>query len=96
MIFNYTFFKGILDRDKDAIFDSITRLATKEHKRRNKNSYYMKTLISQPAMGYAKIAWINGFEVEFDSPLISNDLLPIKPSKDYQNKIQPYIDLMTG
>ena len=34
-------------------------------------------------MGYAKIAWVNGFELEFDSPLIHNELLPFKPNNNY-------------
>lgn len=93
---DYDFFKGILERDKDAIFTAINTLSTKDHKKRNSQSRYMKDIISQPAIGYAKIAWINEFELEFDSPRIFNDLLPVRPLKNYKNEIQPYKDMILG
>lgn len=91
---DFDFFDGISNDNKDKVFKSINRLATLEHKKRNKNSYYMKDLISQPAAGYAKIAWINGLELEFENQLIPNELLPIKPLINYENKIQEYKLLM--
>ncbi|WP_152286666.1 hypothetical protein [Flavicella marina] len=84
---DYNFFKGILEKNKDLVFESINALATKEHKKRNRDSAFYKDLISQPAMGYAKIAWINGYQLEFDSTLIHNELLPFKPNKNYTDRV---------
>ncbi len=91
---DYDFFSGILKQDKDKVFNSINILSTKEHKKRNKDSYYKKDLISQPALGFAKIAWINEMELEFDNDLIPNELLAIKPLDRYQDKIYEYKDIM--
>lgn len=92
---DYDFFKGILDKNKDLIFESINTLANKEHKKRNRDSAFYKDLVSQPAMGYAKIAWVNGYELEFDSTLIHNELLPFKPNKNYTNQVLTLKDNMT-
>ncbi len=92
---DYDFFSGILEHNKDKVFGAINILSTKEHKTRNKNSFYMKDIVSQPASGYAKIAWINGLEIEFDNDLIPNQLLPMSPLSNYPNKIKEYKDLMT-
>ena len=92
---DYDFFKAILDKNKDLIFESINTLVTKEHKKRNRDSAFYKDLISQPAMGYAKIAWINGYELEFDSTLIHNELLPFKPNKNYSDQVLKLKENMT-
>jgi hypothetical protein len=92
---DFDFFNGVLNKDKDLIFESINTLSTKEHKKRNRYSAFYKDLISQPAMGYAKIAWRNGFELEFKSPLIHNELLPIKPNFNYTNKVLELKENMT-
>tara|TARA_R110002012_G_scaffold21035_1_gene74021 strand:+ start:2735 stop:3451 length:717 start_codon:yes stop_codon:yes gene_type:complete len=92
---DFDFFNGILNKDKDVIFKSINTLSTKEHKKRNRESAFYKDLISQPAMGYAKIAWRNGFELEFESPLIHNGLLPIKPNFNYTDKVLELKESMT-
>ena len=84
---DYDFFNGILNKNKDVIFESINTLVTKQHKKRNLKSSIYRDLVSQPAMGYAKIAWVNGFELEFDSPLIHNALLPFKPNNNYSEKV---------
>ncbi len=92
---DYDFFNGILSKNKDLIFKSINVLASKEHNKRNRDSAFYKDLVSQPAMGYAKIAWINGHQLEFNSPLIHNDLLPIKPNKNYSDKVLKLKENMT-
>jgi hypothetical protein len=39
--------------------------------------------VSFPAVGYAKLAWRKGIEVEVNSPLIPSELLPVRPLEHY-------------
>ena len=39
--------------------------------------------ISIPALGYAKLAWLKGMEIEIDHPLIPKELLPYRPLENY-------------
>jgi len=89
------FFESIINKDKDSAFDVINILATKEHKKRNKHSWIYKDLISQPALGFAKILWINGIELEFNNKFLINELLPIKPIDNYEDNIGLLINKMT-
>lgn len=89
------FFRGLLNKDKDKVFESINLLATKKHKSRNRHSFFYEDIVSQPAMGYAKIAWINGLELEFDLPLIHNELLPVKPLDSYEDNFRNIKKVMT-
>ncbi len=58
-------------------------VSKKIHKARNTDTLLNK-YISMPALGYAKLAWYLGVEVEVNSPLIPKDLLPIKPLDNYE------------
>lgn len=89
------FFQSIINKDKDSAFKIINILATKEHKKRNKDSWIYKDLISQPALGFAKILWINGIELEFNNKFLINELLPIKPNGNYKDNIELLINKMT-
>ena len=40
--------------------------------------------ISYEASVLAKLAWINGIEVDIDHPLLPNELLPIQPNDNYE------------
>jgi Immunity protein 49 len=48
------------------------------HKRRNIMPF-INEFISEPALGYAKLAWYKGIEVTVDSPLVPKEWLPIQP-----------------
>lgn len=90
------FFEGILKNDKDKIYNTISHLSSpKEHKITNSYNGTYKELISFPAIGYAKIAWLNNIELEFENPLLINELLPIKPISKYINEIELLIPKMT-
>lgn len=90
------FFEGIIKKDKDKIFNTISHLCSpKQHKITNSYNGIYKELISFPAIGYAKIAWLNKIEVEFENPLIVNELLPIQPIKEYIDEIELLIPKMT-
>ncbi|MFC4263902.1 Imm49 family immunity protein [Ferruginibacter yonginensis] len=40
--------------------------------------------VSFPALGYAKLAWLKGIEVEVKSHLVPKELLPIQPLEKYE------------
>lgn len=89
------FFQSIINKDKDTAFNIINILANEEHKKRNKHSWIYKDLISQPALGFAKITWINEMELEFNNSFLVNELLPIKPNNKYEDNIKLLINNMT-
>jgi hypothetical protein len=80
-------FKGIAQKDKTKIENALTELLTpKMHKIRNKHNILLNEFISHPALGYAKLAWLKGIEVEIDNPLVPKELLPFKPLENYLNE----------
>jgi len=74
--------EGIMERNITKVEQAIHVLATKDHLSRNDESIFNE-LISIPATGYAKLAWLKGLEVETNSPLIPKELLPINPNDEY-------------
>jgi hypothetical protein len=79
---DHAVFEGIMLGDKEKIEQALKLLVTKWHKKRNDDPIDSQ-IISMPALGYAKLAWLKGIEVEVDSPLIPKELLPIKPNEQY-------------
>ncbi len=78
------FFKALYLRDKSACEKALELMVSKKiHKARNTDGI-LKKYISMPALGYAKLAWYLGVEVEVDSPLIPKELLPIQPLERYE------------
>lgn len=89
---DYEFFKAILNKDKDKAFKFVEFISSiKQHNSRNREDILKKHFVSQPGMGFAKIAWINELEIEPTSDKIFKDLLPIKPLKIYENPIEEII-----
>lgn len=81
---DYEFFKAIYSKDKAKMEEVLDKLvSSKIHKKRNINDIHAQ-YISLPALGYAKLAWRHGIEVEVNSPLIPKELLPIKPLEKYE------------
>jgi len=90
------FFEGIVKGDKDKIFKTINYICSPyRHKQTNSYNGMYKELLSFPAIGYAKIAWLNNIELEFENDLIINDLLPVNKFIKYENKIDSLIPKMT-
>jgi len=81
------YFKGMLNKDETLITEAL-RLLLKDHKKRNKHMGIAEDYISIPALGYAKLAWLKGIEVEIDHPLIPKELLPYKPLAQYDDKYE--------
>jgi len=80
---DYEFYKALLSKDKSKCEELLEQLVSpKIHKKRNDNAILSK-YVSQPALGYAKLAWRHGLEVEVNSPLIPKEILPIEPLEHY-------------
>lgn len=81
---DYEFYKALHTNNKAKMEEILEKLVSpKIHKKRNDNPILNK-FISLPALGYAKLAWRKGIEVDIDSPLIPKELLPIEPLEKYQ------------
>ena len=79
------FFEGLLNKDEGKVDDALKRLL-KDHKKRNKYMGIAQDYISIPALGYAKLAWLKGMEVEINHPLVPTELLPYRPLQNYRDK----------
>ena len=75
-------FNGFIEKDENKIRDNILLLAGKYHKRRYKQ-LGSKECISIPALTYAKLAYIKGYELDIDHPLIPKEMLPVIPNMEY-------------
>lgn len=81
---DFEFYKALLKKDKSECEAILHELLTpKIHKKRNDNPV-LAQYVSQPALGYAKLAWRLGIEVAVNSPLIPKELLPIQPLDHYE------------
>jgi len=81
---DYEFYKALLSKDKSKCEEILEQLVSpKVHKKRNDNPILNK-YVSQPALGYAKLAWRQGIEVEVNSPLVPKEILPIEPLDNYE------------
>ena len=81
---DYEFYKALLTKNKTKCEEVLEKLVSpKIHKKRNINEIHAQ-YISLPALGYAKLAWRKGIEVDVNSPLVPKDLLPIQPLDYYE------------
>lgn len=81
---DFDFYKALYTCDKDKMEEVLDKLvSSKIHKKRNINDIHAQ-YISLPALGYAKLAWRKGIEVEVKSHLVPKDLLPTMPLENYQ------------
>jgi hypothetical protein len=85
--------KAILEKDKSKVEELLCiLLLPKNHKRRNNIYPLRRDILSFPTLGFAKLAWIRGVEVEIDHPLIPKELLPIKSNENYANTYEFLIE----
>jgi hypothetical protein len=78
---DYEFYKAVSEKNKEGAEKAIYKLLeSKNHKKRNHD---WPKLISMPALGYTKLAWLSGVEVEIDNPLVPKELLPVQPNEQY-------------
>jgi len=80
---DYEFYKALHFKDKSKMEEILEKLvSSKIHKKRNDNPV-LSQYISHPAIGYAKLAWRYGLELDINSPLVPKELLPIQPLDKY-------------
>lgn len=83
-VLDYQFYKALAEQDKRQAEQLLAEFVSpKNHKARNKHFALVGELISVPAIGYAKLAWLLGVEVEVNSPYIPREWLPIRPLAIY-------------
>ena len=87
MKIDLNFFEGIVEEDEKKTRDTIVQLCTKEHIRRNKHSFFFKDIVSHPAQGYLKIAWLNNMQIEIENKYIHSEIIPIKPNEVYEDNV---------
>jgi hypothetical protein len=81
---DYAFYKALYAGDKEKMEEILEKFTSpKIHKLRNDNKILNK-YISFPAVGYAKLAWRKGIEVEVKSKLVIKELLPVEPNEYYE------------
>lgn len=80
---DYNYYRALYEKDQGKCEQLLEQLVSpKIHKKRNIFSP-INQFVSQPALGYAKLAWRLGIEVEVDSPFIPRELLLTKPNDSY-------------
>lgn len=81
---DYEFYKALHNGNKVKMEEILEKLTIpKIHKKRNDNPI-LNQYISLPALGYAKLAWRKGIEVEVKSNLVPKELLPVQPLANYE------------
>jgi hypothetical protein len=90
MELDYELFKSILQSNEKKATEILTTfVSNKMHKSRNIHENY-REILSFPALGYAKLCWINGLEVKVNSPFLPIDLLNVQPLSIYSDFEQVY------
>jgi hypothetical protein len=84
MRLDFEFYRAIYEKDKPKCEEVLEKLVSpKIHKKRN-DSPLLAQYISMPAAGYAKLAWVNGLEVQVNTPLIPKAMLPVSLCENYE------------
>lgn len=82
------FFLGLVQGDKRAMVEAIEGFVKGPNAYHRNNEYVFEPNFFSPwALLYAKLAWRFGHEIELDSPLFPQDLVPVKELPSYD---EPY------
>ena len=87
------FYRGLIDGQPDAVEEAIMTLLSPEKLWVRQKGYRQTTpglFMAKETMSLAKLAWINGYEIEIDHPLIISELLPDEPNKT-ESKRPPFL-----
>jgi hypothetical protein len=86
MELDYNYYEALAEKNKSKIESILAEFVMpKQHKKRNQHAL-VNELVSHPALGYAKLAWMKGIEVEVNSLLVPKELLPIAPLPAYTDE----------
>ncbi len=82
--YDVAFFKALYQEDSFKCRAILKEMVTpKVHQKRNDDAL-LKKYISMPALGYAKLAWILGMEIDVDSKFVPRELLPVQSLDRYE------------
>ena len=81
---DFEFFKALHVGDKSKMEELLEKFVSPKVLKRKFDNPILNQYIALPALGYAKLAWIKGIEVDINSPLIPKELLPIQPLDHYE------------
>lgn len=82
--YHLSVFQGFLENDVRKIEAGINALSSDAyHKMYVQNWDTIRQFIMLPAIGYAKLAYLKGYELNIESKYIPKDWLPIQPIQEY-------------
>ena len=82
--FDYAFYRALYEKDKGKCEEALAGLLTKRMRKTRASSEMNMNIYSDIALCYAKLAWYCGVEVDLNSPLVPQALLPIDPLPKYE------------
>jgi len=88
-------FEGILAKNKKQTEEALGHMLLLHNELNAYHTLYNE-FISVDTTGLAKLAWLNGIEVEIDNPLVPKELLPISPLKDEEYEDYDFIKEYLG
>ncbi len=78
------FFYGLLEKDEDKMSQSINELLQPRlHRKHNGFFIIQKDILSFPAVTYAKLAALKGFNLDIDHKLVPSELIEVNPNDSY-------------
>lgn len=82
------FFLALASQDRPGMEAALEKLTQPKliRSRINDEHGFAETLISTPAVVYAKIAWLHGHEVKVNTPLVPAEWLPMEPLPRYEEQ----------
>ena len=71
------------DRDADKLREALLGFEDKRLKAHRKKVNPVEQYLSIVPLGYLKLAWLRGMEIEIDSEYIPKEWLPYQPLEEY-------------
>ena len=82
-IIDFNFFNSFITKDEKLMKDMILKVVSpKEHKKRVKACIF-DTTFSEVGLLFAKLAYIKGYKLDINHPLIPMELVEVSPNDEY-------------
>lgn len=78
----YNYFVAMAERNLAKVKDAVLQILT-DFEQPSDDLDLIDEFYAMPAVGFVKLAWMKGIEIEIDHPLIPKDWLPIRPIENY-------------
>jgi len=78
-----TFFIALMNEDIKVMEDMIVKMVSKEHKKRVNRGWIYENTFSEHALFYVKLAYIKGYKLDINHPLIPMELVEVNPNDEY-------------